>query len=370
MADICPICNTPSLITRDAANRVKCPRCGEYTIGDLAEAMVCKALALNNSEIALYSRDGAVVPNDVSREVARQAANGKGIDIPRSIISYVLRKRADTRPPVTEKILISILRNNSVPTPAEQANNLIKFLGEHLASPGGLFTMPRPSPALSEINTYGLLGIKTGKDEWNDLHFLVTSLEGHGLLKVNYAKGMTTSHGTRKIPESMSFTLGGWEKYEELKRFIKESRKAFVAMEFPDPNAGKDYFFQEMLLDQYLVPAVRKTGYQLGNALRSEPKAGNIHARLEVEIRSARFVIAELSHHNNGAYWEAGFSKGLGKFVIYMYNRKIGDSRVPHFDVGSDHVIFWEKDKPEKAAEELKAVIRATLFGEAVAEDQ
>jgi hypothetical protein len=52
-----------------------------------------------------------------------------------------------------------------------------------------------------------------------------------------------------------------------------------------------------------------------------------------------------------------------------MYNKAIGKSGRPHFDVGSDLYIAWEEDKPEKAADELKAVIRATLFEEAVMED-
>ena len=88
-----------------------------------------------------------------------------------------------------------------------------------------------------------------------------------------------------------------------------------------------------------------------------------------MEIRASRFVVAEISQHNNGAYWEAGFARGLGKPVIYMYNKHIGKSDRPHFDVGSDLYIPWEEDKPEKAADDLKAVIRATLFGEAVMED-
>jgi nucleoside 2-deoxyribosyltransferase len=157
---------------------------------------------------------------------------------------------------------------------------------------------------------------------------------------------------------------------EELQRSVKDSRKAFVAMEFPDPEKiEKNYFFQTKLLDEYLVPAAKKTGYNLANALRTEPMAGNLHARLEVEIRAARFVVADLSHHNNGAYWEAGFARGRQKPVIYMYNKAIGKSDRPHFDVGSDHYIAWEEDKPEKAGDDLKAVIRATLFGEAVMED-
>jgi hypothetical protein len=71
-----------------------------------------------------------------------------------------------------------------------------------------------------------------------------------------------------------------------------------------------------------------------------------------------------------GAYWEASFARGLGKRVIYMYNKVIGGSgRPPHFDVGSDLYIAWEEDKPEKAADDLKGVIRATLFAEALMED-
>ena len=53
-----------------------------------------------------------------------------------------------------------------------------------------------------------------------------------------------------------------------------------------------------------------------------------------------------------------------------MYNKRVGNSdRPPHFDVGSDLYIAWEEDKPEKAADDLKGVIRATLFAEAVMED-
>jgi nucleoside 2-deoxyribosyltransferase len=212
-----------------------------------------------------------------------------------------------------------------------------------------------------------LLGIKIGETESKDLNFVAAALEEQKLLNVEYGSGTS---GGRKIPLSASLTLAGWQKYEELQRSVKNSRKAFMAMEFPSSaKTTANYFFQNTLLDEYLIPAVKKTGYDLTNALRTEPMAGNIHARLEVEIRTARFVVAELSHHNNGAYWEAGFARGLGKTVIYMYNKGVGNSDRPHFDVGSDHYVAWEENQPDKAADDLKAVIRATLFGEAAMED-
>jgi hypothetical protein len=340
----------------------------------LAKDFIERALELDDAGIRHYltmgDSSGYLPQVALFIEVAKKAANGKGIDVPRSIISHVLRKRIDKCAPLTCEILVSVLKNNALPTPAEQANNVMLYLDDSLSSPGALISMPAQESIPEQENIYGLLGIKRGKGEWNDLYFIVTSLEAQQLLKVNYEEKMTTHGVLRKIPEAISLTFAGWQKVVELRRSVKDSRKAFVAMEFPNPEKTEaNYFFQNTLLDKYLVPAVKKAGYDLANALRSEPKAGNLHARLEVEIRAARFVVAEISHHNNGAYWEAGFARGLGKPVIYMYNRVIGKSDRPHFDVGSDLYVLWEQDKPEKAADELKAVVRATLFGEAVMED-
>jgi hypothetical protein len=49
-------------------------------------------------------------------------------------------------------------------------------LSERLASPGVFVSMPAQQSTPGQENIYGLPGVKTGKDEWNDLHFLVTSL--------------------------------------------------------------------------------------------------------------------------------------------------------------------------------------------------
>jgi hypothetical protein len=363
----CPICNSASqlgLLKNDpfGAHEVKCPRCGDYSITDDAKDAIEKALQLDSRGIAAYLSMKDEPNNSLLRlyiEVAKKAADGRGVDFPRSIISHVLRKRIDKRSTLTWEVLADVLKNNSLPTPAELANNFVSYLGTCLPSPGGIFNL---TPPLKE-NIYGLLGFGIGTDESGDLRFILTSLEEQKILNVEYGGGT--------IPLYTSLKLTGWQKYEELQRSVKDSRKAFVAMEFPSSaKTTANYFFQNTLLDEYLIPAVKKTGYDLANTLRTEPMAGNIHARLEVEIRKARFVIAELSHHNNGAYWEAGFARGLNKPVIYMYNKEVGGSdKPPHFDVGSDYYVAWEQAKPQKAADDLKAVIRATLFGEAKMED-
>ena len=66
----------------------------------------------------------------------------------------------------------------------------------------------------------------------------------------------------------------------------------------------------------FLMPAVASAGFDLVR-LDEDPQAGSIDERLRVEIRKSRFLVADLTHGNPGAYWEAGFAEGLGKPVIY-----------------------------------------------------
>jgi hypothetical protein len=292
-------------------------------------------------------------------EVAKKAADGGGTDFPRSILCHVLRRRTDKGTTLTAQILEDVLKNNSLPTPAAQANNFILLLGRSVLSQGSSFQISPP-----KYNIYGHLGLRIGPSESKDLLLILTDLEQEKIITVEYLEGATS--GGRKIPLSVSLTLAGWKKYEFLQLSVKDSRKAFVAMEFINSEkTAENYFFQTTLLNNFLIPTLKEIKYDLANPLSTDPTAGNIHSRLEVEIRKARFVVAELSHHNNGAYWEAGFARGLGKPVVYMYNKTIGNSAKPHFDVGSDHCIFWKEEEPQKAADDLKAVILATLFWEA-----
>ena len=49
-------------------------------------------------------------------------------------------------------------------------------------------------------------------------------------------------------------------------------------------------------------------------------------------MRGARFVIADLSHDNNGAYFEAGFAEGIGLPVVYTCEVKKFEAKKTHFD--------------------------------------
>ena len=137
------------------------------------------------------------------------------------------------------------------------------------------------------------------------------------------------------------------------------ARIAFMAMQYEDVVLDK-------MFDDCFSPAVENTGFEL-RRLDRHPKAGLIDHLLRVEIRNARFLLADLTHHNRGAYWEGGYAEGLGKPVIYLCEKSVFDDekKRPHFDTNHCQTVVWEEENIEECARQLKATIRATLPGEA-----
>jgi catalase (peroxidase I) len=91
-----------------------------------------------------------------------------------------------------------------------------------------------------------------------------------------------------------------------------------------------------------------------------------IDDQLRAAILGSRFVIADLTHGNNGAYWEAGFGEGRGLPVIYTCEEAAWKSQKTHFDTNHLRTIIWNERNFAKAGNELAATIRATLPNEAI----
>lgn len=117
------------------------------------------------------------------------------------------------------------------------------------------------------------------------------------------------------------------------------------------------------MFNKCLRLAVKQTGYELRPATQ---RAGLVDLVIQDEIRRCRFLVADLSDENAGAYWEAGFAEGLGKPVIYLCRAKDGEfEKKIHFDVDHRHTVRWDLSSLDNTAVKLKAVIRNTLLGDA-----
>ena len=111
----------------------------------------------------------------------------------------------------------------------------------------------------------------------------------------------------------------------------KNTKNVFVAMSFAPEMAAVRESIKEALTECGYIPRI----------MDEIEHNHQIVPEMLYEIREARFVIAELTGHNNGAYFEAGYALGCGKEVIQICEKtKFGTDG--HFDVKQVNTILWE----------------------------
>jgi hypothetical protein len=237
-----------------------------------------------------------------------------------------------------------ILRN-SLPSLSEQINNMILWLGEK--------TTPGKGEWIEPSRHQSIMGAATAEG----FSLVVKRLINLGLIEGEISSGLD---GITQLEAVLTFD--GWDYYDQLNRGAQDSRKAFMAMKYGDPDL-------DHIVNEYFRSAVAATGFQLYR-LDDTPKAGLIDDRLRIGIKTSRFLISDLTHENAGAYWEAGYAEGLGKPVIYTCEESKFESQKTHFDTNHHLTVIWNKTRPEIAAEKLKATIRVTFPAEAKLTDE
>jgi len=253
-------------------------------------------------------------------------------------LSHVIRKAHETgQQLLLNSYTAEAILQNPLPRPREQADLLVQWLAAN--SPG-------PGESL-ELN-YDFHGGIVGAKSHAGFSMLIEHLKATGLIAgphETYLSGESVAH--------VALTFAGWDYYETLRLGGATYRKAFMAMRFGDPILNS-------LLDDVLKPAAKRAGFDLFK-LDDRPKAGLIDDRMRVEIRASDFVVADLTHDNLGAYWEAGYAEGLGKPVIYTCERIKFDATKTHFDTNHHLTIVWDANAPMDAGLQLTETIRATL---------
>ena len=90
-------------------------------------------------------------------------------------------------------------------------------------------------------------------------------------------------------------------------------------------------------------------------------QAGSIDQIIRDGIRNSKFVIADLTHSNNGAYWEAGFAEGAGIPVIYTCREDVFQAESTHFDVNHQTTVLWSIDGLGEFDTKLIEVVQNTI---------
>ena len=72
-------------------------------------------------------------------------------------------------------------------------------------------------------------------------------------------------------------------------------------------------------------------------------------------IEDSKFVVVDLLHQNNGAYFEEGYAMGIGKPVIQLCKQDVK----LHFDIAQKNTIIWSNES--EISDRLKRRILATI---------
>ncbi len=163
---------------------------------------------------------------------------------------------------------------------------------------------------------------------WEEMVFLLDYLKDKGLL-------------TRQRAALESYnavvTVDGYAKIEELAT-NSDSAQAFIAMWFADE--------MEEAYKNGIKPAIEFAGYQ-DMRIDLKPDVNKIDDEILAEIRRSRFLVADMTHGEEGArggvYFEAGFALGLEIPVIFTCRSDKIDAL--HFDTRQYYHIVWSNPK-------------------------
>ena len=319
----CSICDSDAS-RREGFNPIECSRCGMWEPLGPRSGEVSLTLA---EQLGGWDSSGIRRRSRLSHLIRRQQrAGGASVSVP---LGQISTWGLDDPPP----------------TPAQQVNDLILWIGEHqghyadtihLDARAASAWIGAPVSRTEELAPIGWLLRREAVRRYIDL-----------------APGTSA--------EELSLSFDGWAKYDSLRRERVDSRNAFMAMKFGDEAIQR-------VVHECFRPAVADAGFTLRTLNDGQP-AGCIDDQLRVALRTARFVVADLTHANQGAYWEAGFAEGLGRPVIYTCRKAEWDRERTHFDTNHLVTIIWDPDDLPDAGRRLSDVVRVTLPAEAKPQD-
>lgn len=233
---------------------------------------------------------------------------------------------------------------------SERVDNILLYLGTHIPHIGQKITLEwhkllsilfvdryDVEPALHNPNYLN----QTQRDDGDcdlEVQYMLNYLQNSGYIE--WIPGSTGDDA-----EAISLTPQGYARIEILQKNTAYGRNVLVAMKF-----GED----TIPLREAIRKGITDAGY-IAVFIDEVQHNDFITPELLKYIRDSKFIVVDLTHQNNGAYFEEGYAMGLGKQVIQLCQK---DQRL-HFDIAQKNTIMWgeEDDIPERLTNRIKATI-------------
>ena len=313
----CPVCNEQEATVDYQAHvhTVECPLCGHFTMSWLLEEAP------------------PTIPKHILSGVTRNVWDIFGT-------TFDLTS-------VTTESIDALRKASPIPIPnstdiSAKADLILKYYARKYNMPGSHFNPTR--------TTDYSVGFCSNRDEF--------TLCFDFLLETKYIE--LKKEGPKEWPSYWHrITPTGWAYLSGIGSEAKD--QGFIAMAFRLPTS-------DLLHTDGLNVGITSAGY---HPLRIDRKDHNnrIDDEIVAEIRKSKFVVADLTGKNAGAYFEAGFAMGLGKPVIWTCQQSEIDAGNVHFDTRQYSIVPWEHDNLADFSKRLTQRIEATIgHGRYVAE--
>ena len=180
--------------------------------------------------------------------------------------------------------------------------------------------------------------MRSEEDRYDEIEYIIEYMEKCEYILKSSGPSDTDFYDIKLLPE-------GYRRVDELQKYYSYGKNALVAMAFRDETKP---------LREAIRKGIREAGY---NAIFIDEVQHNefITPELLKYIRDSKFVVVDLTHKNNGAYFEEGYAMGLGKPVIQLCKKGVD----LHFDIAQKNTIIWEteEDIPQRLLNRIKATI-------------
>ena len=338
----CPICDQSNSSTSSLNGinglKVECKNCGDYTIADSAKQLL---ITLTDTSYKRWRLSAIVL------------AQLRPLHINSENLEYFSNKKSANLIDRAHALLREIKKSVGYKS---------EFFKSELGAPERSDLKDDPKGAAGWVTTpadtkYYSISYSTSHE---DLFYLIDEV---------LIKHLGYLHKTEQNQKFTITTKGNLWLEGELNT---DSTQCFVAMSF-GYSKKKDKSEEEKNTEQKNVAALNEfyeKGLRLGvensrrkfTAMRIDRKEhiNKIDDEIIAEIRKSRFLIADLTEHKGGVYFEAGFAKGLGLPVIWTCRSDHFGER--HFDIVQYNCIPWTQDDLPALARAITARIDANII--------
>jgi nucleoside 2-deoxyribosyltransferase len=205
--------------------------------------------------------------------------------------------------------------------------------------------------AIGATTTHPGQSVDLNLSEWRALSRAADRETVNGMSKLLQELGWVSLTGStlgQSGHELVQIAAGGLQILAEDETPKTEGDQGFVAMSFDDT-----------LVAAYrdgISPALNDIGYR-AHRVDDREYEGRIDDEIRHQIEASRFVVADLTMHRGGVYYEAGVAHGLGIPVFFTCRKDDFDDR--HFDITQYNTIDWET--PDELREKLCKRIKERL---------